>query len=92
MVGIDCYIEEVSLSGKLTYRNSLCQLQVFEALARLLGLTRVAEELFLTQPTVSMQIKKLENDNGTSAIQEKSFCQSWQQGLSTSCTGRDHCC
>jgi DNA-binding transcriptional LysR family regulator len=35
------------------------QLQVFEAIVRLGSFTRAAEELFLTQPTVSMQIKKL---------------------------------
>jgi len=35
------------------------QLEVFEAIARLGSYTRAAEELFLTQPTVSMQIKKL---------------------------------
>ena len=34
-------------------------LRAFEAAARHLNLTRAAEELFLTQPTVSMQIKKL---------------------------------
>lgn len=35
------------------------QLEVFEAIARLGNFTRAAEELYLTQPTVSMQIKKL---------------------------------
>ncbi len=35
------------------------QLEVFEALARHGSFTRAAEELFLTQPTASMQIKKL---------------------------------
>jgi DNA-binding transcriptional LysR family regulator len=35
------------------------QLEVFEAIARLGSFTRAAEELFLTQPTASMQIKKL---------------------------------
>lgn len=35
------------------------QLEVFAAIARLGSFTRAAEELFLTQPTVSMQIKKL---------------------------------
>ncbi len=40
------------------------QLQVFEAVARLLSYTRAAEELYLSQPTVSMQIKKLEIDIG----------------------------
>jgi DNA-binding transcriptional LysR family regulator len=38
---------------------TLRQLEVFEAIARLGSFTRAAEELFLTQPTVSMQIKKL---------------------------------
>lgn len=53
-----------ALSNKLARRISLRQLQVFEAVARLLSYTRAAEELFLTQPTVSMQIKKLESDIG----------------------------
>ena len=35
------------------------QLKVFETIARLGSFTRASEELFLTQPTVSMQIKKL---------------------------------
>jgi DNA-binding transcriptional LysR family regulator len=38
---------------------TLRQLQVFEAIVRLGSFTRAAEEMFLTQPTVSMQIKKL---------------------------------
>jgi DNA-binding transcriptional LysR family regulator len=40
-------------------RSSLRQLEVFEAIARLGSFTRAAEELHLSQPTVSMQIKKL---------------------------------
>jgi len=40
------------------------QLEVFEAIARLGSFTRAAEELFLTQPTVSMQIKKLADTVG----------------------------
>ena len=40
-------------------RSTLRQLEVFEAIARLGSFTRAAEALFLTQPTVSMQIKKL---------------------------------
>ena len=39
--------------------TTLRQLEVFEAIARLGNFTRAAEELHLTQPTVSMQIKKL---------------------------------
>jgi len=39
--------------------STLRQLEVFAAIARLGSFTRAAEELFLTQPTVSMQIRKL---------------------------------
>lgn len=39
--------------------STMRQFEVFEAIARLGSFTRAAEELFLTQPTVSMQIKKL---------------------------------
>jgi LysR family transcriptional regulator, low CO2-responsive transcriptional regulator len=44
--------------------STIRQLEVFEAIARLNSFTRAAEELFLTQPTVSMQIKKLTDDIG----------------------------
>lgn len=44
--------------------STLRQLEVFEAIARLKSFTRAAEELFLTQPTASMQIKKLADDIG----------------------------
>lgn len=40
------------------------QFQVFEVIYRLGSFTRAAEELFLTQPTVSMQIKKLSDAIG----------------------------
>ena len=43
---------------------TLRQLQVFEAIVRHGSFTRAAEELFLTQPTVSMQIKKLAESMG----------------------------
>ncbi|HFD78888.1 MAG TPA: LysR family transcriptional regulator [Gammaproteobacteria bacterium] len=39
---------------------TLRQLKIFEAVARLLSYTRAAEELHLTQPAVSMQVKQLE--------------------------------
>ena len=38
---------------------SLRQLKVFEAVARHLSFTRAAEELYTTQPTVSIQLKQL---------------------------------
>lgn len=40
------------------------QLKVFEAVARHLSYTRAAEELHLTQPAVSMQIRQLEDSAG----------------------------
>jgi len=40
------------------------QLKVFEAVARHMGFTRAAEELHLTQPAVSMQVKQLEGHVG----------------------------
>ena len=43
---------------------TLRQMRVFEAVARHLSYTRAAEELFLTQPAVSMQIKQLEENVG----------------------------
>ena len=38
---------------------TLHQLRVFEAAARHNSYTRAAEELYLTQPTVSIQVKQL---------------------------------
>ncbi|TCT19849.1 LysR family transcriptional regulator [Thiobaca trueperi] len=43
---------------------SLRQLRVFEAVARHLSHTRAAEELHLTQPAVSMQVRQLEDEVG----------------------------
>jgi DNA-binding transcriptional LysR family regulator len=43
---------------------TLHQLQIFEVAARHLSFTRAAEELYLTQPTISMQIKQLSKSVG----------------------------
>lgn len=43
---------------------TLRQLKVFESVARLLSYTRAAEELHLTQPAVSMQVRQLEEAVG----------------------------
>ena len=43
---------------------TLRQLKVFEAVARNLSFSRAAEELFLSQPAVSIQVKKLEEHAG----------------------------
>ena len=43
---------------------TLRQLKVFESVARNLSFSRAAEELHLTQPAVSIQVKKLEEHAG----------------------------
>jgi len=43
---------------------TLQQLRLFESVTRLGGYTRAAEELFITQPAVSIQIKRLEEQVG----------------------------
>ena len=53
-----------SLAKNLIRHVTLRQLQIFEAVVRLGGYTRAAEELHLTQPTVSMQVKKLSDTIG----------------------------
>lgn len=55
---------------------TLRQLKVFEAVARNLSFSRAAEELHLTQPAVSMQVRSLEEDAGlplTEQIGKKIF-------------------
>jgi DNA-binding transcriptional LysR family regulator len=50
----------LNVEGERTLKQAtLHQLKVFEAAARHGSFTRAAEELFLTQPTVSMQVKQL---------------------------------
>lgn len=45
--------------SRLARNATLRQLQVFESIVRHQSFTKAAEELHLTQPTVSMQVKKL---------------------------------
>ncbi len=49
---------------------TLRQLKVFEAVARQLNYTRAAEELHLTQPAVSMQVKQLEDQLGVALFEQ----------------------
>ena len=58
------YTPPAAMPDYLIRHATLRQLQVFEAIVRLGSFTRAAEELFLTQPTVSMQIKKLSDAIG----------------------------
>lgn len=56
---IDSYTPPAARPDHLIRHSTFRQLQIFESVFRLSSFTRAAEELFLTQPTVSMQIKKL---------------------------------
>ena len=53
------YTPPAATPNYLIRHASLRQLQVFEAIVRLGSFTRAADELFVTQPTVSMQTRKL---------------------------------
>lgn len=46
------------------------QLKVFESVARNLSYTKAAQELHLTQPAVSMQIKQLEENAGINLLEQ----------------------
>ena len=54
---------------KLARHITLRQLQIFEAIGRLKSFTRVAEELFLTQSTVSTQVKHLSDLAGMPLVE-----------------------
>ena len=54
---------------KLIRHITLRQLQIFEAIGRLKNFTRVAEELFLTQSTVSTQVKHLTDVAGMPLVE-----------------------
>ena len=58
------------LPGHLIRHATLRQLQVFEAVIRLGSFTQAAEELYLTQPTVSIQLKKLADSVGLPLIEQ----------------------
>ena len=59
-----------SPADKLIRHVTLRQMQIFEAVVRLHSYTRAAEELHLTQPTVSMQIKKLSETMGHPLLEQ----------------------
>lgn len=60
-----------SLLAPRGLRNvSFRQLQVFECVARLGNFTAASRELFITQPTVSMQMKKLEESLNTRLFEQ----------------------
>ncbi len=70
----------------LTFR----QIQIFEAVARHLSYSRAAEELHLTQPAVSMQMRELEENVGLAMLEQigkKIFLT--QAGEELRCRSRD---
>jgi DNA-binding transcriptional LysR family regulator len=54
----------------MRHHTTFRQLEIFESIARLGSFTRASEELYLTQPTVSMQIKKLTETVGAPLIEQ----------------------
>lgn len=54
----------------MRHRTTFRQLEIFEAIARLGSFTRAADEMYLTQPTVSMQMKKLTDIVGTPLLEQ----------------------
>ena len=54
----------------MRHHTTFRQLEIFEAIARLGSFTRASEELFLSQPTVSMQMKKLADMIGAPLIEQ----------------------
>src|SRR5512139_2851060 len=54
----------------MRHHTTFRQLEIFESIARLGSFTRASEELFLTQPTVSMQMKKLADTVGVPLIEQ----------------------
>lgn len=54
----------------MRHHTTFRQLEIFEAIARLGSFTRAAGELYLTQPTISMQMKKLADIVGVPLIEQ----------------------
>jgi DNA-binding transcriptional LysR family regulator len=54
----------------MRHHTTFRQLEIFESIARLGSFTRASEELFLSQPTVSMQMKKLAENVGAPLIEQ----------------------
>lgn len=64
------YTPPSAMPEYLIRHATLRQLQIFEASVRLGSFSRAAEELFVTQPTVSMQIKKLADALGVPLFEQ----------------------
>src|SRR2546427_692313 len=82
------------IAGEPRMKNAtLRQLKIFESVARHLSFTRAAEELHLTQPAVSTQVKELEGHAGLPLFEQlgrkiyltqagdRSFCPAARTGV-----------
>src|SRR5258707_3613983 len=73
---------------------TLRQLRVFESAARHLSLTRAAEELHLTPPAVSIQVRQLEGHAGAALFERAGrglrLTQAGEEGLARSREIRRH--
>ena len=70
MNGLDLdALSHLDVPDFIVRHTTMRQLQIFEAVVRLGSHTRAAEELFLTQPTVSMQTKKLTDAIGMQLLE-----------------------
>ncbi|MBU1664163.1 MAG: LysR family transcriptional regulator [Gammaproteobacteria bacterium] len=54
----------------MRHHTTFRQLEIFESIARLGSFTRASEALYLTQPTVSMQMKKLTDIVGSPLVEQ----------------------
>ena len=68
--GDNAFSPLTTMPNHLIRHVTLRQLQVFEAIYRLGSFTRAAEELFLTQPTLSMQVRKLTDVVGVPLLEQ----------------------
>lgn len=59
-----------SQTGKLIRNLTLRQLQIFDTVVRTGGITRAAEALHLSQPTVSMQVRKMSETLGLELLEQ----------------------
>ena len=70
------FSNHISYTLCMSYPLTFRQLEIFNSVARHLSYTRAAEELYLSQPAVSMQVKQMENlldANLTEKIGKKLF-------------------
>ena len=63
-------LKPIAARGRSMKHATLRQLKVFESVARNLSFSRAAEELHLTQPAVSTQVKKLEEHAGNALFEQ----------------------